>query len=45
MTCAFMPDGARYNGRPHSVLPDDYLETLRVGDPIDDDSIGAARLA
>ncbi|TMM13881.1 MAG: phytanoyl-CoA dioxygenase family protein [Actinobacteria bacterium] len=39
MTCAFMPDGARYNGRPHSVLPDDYLETLRVGDPIDDDSI------
>jgi phytanoyl-CoA hydroxylase len=39
MTCAFMPDGARYNGRPHSVLPDEYLETLRVGDPIDDDSI------
>jgi phytanoyl-CoA hydroxylase len=39
MTCAFMPDGARYNGRPHSVLPDEYVARLRVGDPIDDDRV------
>ena len=39
MTCAFMPDGARYNGRPHSVLPHEYVDKLRVGDPIDDDRI------
>jgi phytanoyl-CoA hydroxylase len=39
MTCAFMPDGARYNGKPHSMFPDEYLARLRVGDPLDDDAV------
>jgi phytanoyl-CoA hydroxylase len=36
MTCAYMPDGATYNGKPHSVLPREYVEQLGVGEPIDD---------
>ena len=39
MTCAFMPDGATYNGRPHDMLAPEYVASLRVGDAIDDDSI------
>ncbi len=31
MTCAYMPDGSTFNGQPN-VLPQAYLETLRVGD-------------
>ncbi len=31
MTCAYMPDGATFNGQ-HNVLPPHYLKTLRVGD-------------
>ena len=31
MTCAFMPDGSTFNGIPN-VLPTHYLETLKVGD-------------
>ena len=38
MTCAFMPDGSVFNGKKN-VLPDAYLETLRVGDVLDDDWI------
>ena len=37
MTCAYMPNGARYNGRPHDMLAPEYVESLRVGDRIDDD--------
>ena len=36
MTCAFMPDGSRYNGKAN-VLPEDYRRTLAVGDLLDDD--------
>jgi phytanoyl-CoA hydroxylase len=38
MTCGYMPDGATYNGRPHgSVLSKKYIESLEVGDLIDND--------
>jgi phytanoyl-CoA hydroxylase len=33
MTCAYMPDGNTYNGIPN-VLPDEYVRTLKVGDPL-----------
>ncbi len=36
MTCAYMPDGSVFNGQKN-VLPDEYFETLSIGDPIDDD--------
>lgn len=36
MTCAYMPDGSTFNGQA-SVLPASYLETLQVGDVIDND--------
>ena len=36
MTCAYMPEGATFNGQKN-VLPDDYLNTLSVGDPLDRD--------
>ena len=39
MTCAFMPDGARYNGRPHDMLAPEYVASLHVGDVFDDDRI------
>jgi len=38
MTCAYMPDGATFNG-VKNVLPDDYVRTLSIGDPLDDDTI------
>jgi phytanoyl-CoA hydroxylase len=31
MTCAYMPDGNRFNGEPN-ILPDAYVQTLQVGD-------------
>jgi phytanoyl-CoA hydroxylase len=34
MTCAYMPDGATFNGHAN-VLPPEYLRTLRVGDRLD----------
>jgi ectoine hydroxylase-related dioxygenase (phytanoyl-CoA dioxygenase family) len=37
MTCAYMPDGNTYNGKPN-VLPDDYVSTLAPGDPLNNDS-------
>jgi len=36
MTCAYMPDGNTYNGIPN-ILPDDYVETLKVGDLLNND--------
>lgn len=36
MTCAYMPDGAVFNGEPN-ILPDEYLKTLKVGDLLNND--------
>jgi phytanoyl-CoA hydroxylase len=36
MTCAYMPEGATFNGQKN-VLPDDYLNTLSIGDPLNSD--------
>jgi len=38
MTCAYMPDGATFNGQKN-VLPDDYFATLSVGDVLNDDAV------
>ena len=35
-TCAYMPDHSRFNGEPN-VLPDRILNTLKVGDLLEDD--------
>jgi phytanoyl-CoA hydroxylase len=37
MTCAYMPDGCRFNGQAN-VLPPDYLATLKVGDRLDNEA-------
>lgn len=37
MTCAYMPDGNVYNGIPN-ILPDEYLQSIKVGDPLNDNS-------
>jgi phytanoyl-CoA hydroxylase len=37
MTCAYMPDGCRFNGTAN-VLPPDYLATLKVGDVLDNEA-------
>ena len=36
MTCAYMPEGATFNGQKN-VLPDEYLNTLSLGDPLNND--------
>jgi phytanoyl-CoA hydroxylase len=36
MTCAYMPDGNVFNGTAN-ILPDDYLETLKVGDMLNNE--------
>jgi phytanoyl-CoA hydroxylase len=36
MTCAYMPDGNRFNGEPN-ILPDAYLQSLKIGDPLNND--------
>jgi len=36
MTCAYMPDGNRFNGEPN-ILPDAYLHSLKVGDMLNND--------
>ncbi len=38
MTCAYMPDGATFNGK-QNMLPDDYFKSLRVGDVLNDPAI------
>ena len=37
MTCAFMPDGNVYNGKPN-VLPDAYVKGLAIGEKLNDES-------
>ena len=37
MTCAYMPDGNIFNGEPN-ILPDSYLETIKIGDLLNDDA-------
>ena len=37
MTCAYMPEGSRFNGEPN-ILPEAYLQTLKMGDLLDNDS-------
>jgi ectoine hydroxylase-related dioxygenase (phytanoyl-CoA dioxygenase family) len=36
MTCAYMPDGNVFNGEPN-ILPDAYLEKLKIGDLLNND--------
>jgi hypothetical protein len=36
MTCAYMPEGATFNGQKN-VLPDAYLNTLSIGNPLNND--------
>ena len=38
MTCAYMPDGATFNG-VQNVLPPEYFSNLQVGDVLNDDTI------
>ncbi len=38
MTCAYMPDGSTFNGT-QNVLPDDYFNTLKDGDVLNNDRI------
>jgi phytanoyl-CoA hydroxylase len=36
MTCAFMPDGATFNGK-RNILPEEYINTLKEGDVLEND--------
>ncbi len=36
MTCGYMPDGSVFNGQKN-ILPEDYFNTLEVGDVLDND--------
>lgn len=36
MTCAYMPEGNVFNGQAN-ILPDAYLKTLTIGDPLNSD--------
>ncbi len=38
MTCAYMPDGATFNGTKN-ILPEEYFQSLTVGDVLNDDTI------
>ena len=38
MTCGYMPDGCVFNGKPN-ILPQHYLDTLEVGDLLDNDKL------
>ena len=40
MTCAFMPDGSIFNGKKN-ILPDDYFESLTIGETLDNDDWNA----
>jgi len=37
MTCAFMPDGATFNGQAN-ILTDEQISRLKIGDVLDDES-------
>ena len=36
MTCAYMPDGATFNGI-QNILSQEHFESLEIGDLLDDD--------
>jgi ectoine hydroxylase-related dioxygenase (phytanoyl-CoA dioxygenase family) len=36
MTCAYMPDGATFNGK-QNVLPTEYFQSLKIGDLLNDE--------
>ncbi|MDQ3277896.1 MAG: phytanoyl-CoA dioxygenase family protein [Bacteroidota bacterium] len=36
MTCAYMPEGNTFNGQAN-ILPEEYLQTLKIGDPLNND--------
>jgi phytanoyl-CoA hydroxylase len=36
MTCAYMPDGCRFNGEPN-ILPEPYQGSLKIGQHLDND--------
>ena len=36
MTCAYMPEGSTFNGKPN-ILPDDYFKSLAKGDALAND--------
>ena len=38
MTCGYMPDGCTFNGI-QSALPQDYFDSLEIGDVLDDNSV------
>lgn len=38
MTCAYMPEGSTFNGKKN-ILPDDYVNSLSVGDVLDNDEL------
>ena len=38
MTCAYMPDGATFNGT-RNILPEAYFQSLKIGDALNDDRI------
>ena len=38
MTCAFMPDGATFNGQ-RNILPEVYFNSLQVGDVLNDNTV------
>ena len=38
MTCAYMPDGATFNGT-RNILPEAYFASLKIGDVLNDDTI------
>lgn len=38
MTCAYMPDGATFNGQ-QNVLPPEYFASLQIGDVLNDERI------
>ena len=38
MTCAFMPDGATFNGK-RNILPEAYFASLKVGDLLNDNAV------
>jgi hypothetical protein len=38
MTCGYMPEGSTFNGNKN-ILPAAYLETLKIGDVLDNDEL------
>ncbi len=37
MTCAYMPDGATFNGQ-QNILTDEQIAHLSIGDPLNDEN-------